>query len=112
VVWNLFRSSLEFKGRLAGVGYSEEEIPAMLFPGRITLANPAQETATLDIQLDQPAIVTLRVYATDGRLVDERNFGKTDSVQENILKAEYPAGLYLADVQAGSFRKTIRWVVK
>jgi hypothetical protein len=79
---------------------------AMIYP------NPAGETATLDIQLNQPEIVTLRVYATDGRLVDERNFGKTDFVQENILKAEYPAGLYLADVQAGSFRKTIRWVVK
>lgn len=78
----------------------------------IIYPNPAGETATLDIQLEQPAIVTLRVYATDGRLVDERNFGKTDFVQENILKSEYPAGLYLADIQAGSFRKTIRWVVK
>jgi hypothetical protein len=78
----------------------------------IIYPNPAGESATLDIQLNQPEIVTLRVYATDGRLVDERNFGKTDFVQANILKAEYPAGLYLADVQAGSFRKTIRWVVK
>jgi hypothetical protein len=78
----------------------------------IIYPNPADETATLDIQLEQPAIVTLRVYAIDGRLVDERNFGKTDFVQENILKSEYPAGLYLADIQAGSFRKTIRWVVK
>jgi hypothetical protein len=79
---------------------------AMIFP------NPASESAILDVQLNQPEIVTLRVYSTDGRLVDARNFGKTDFVQENILKAEYPAGLYLADVQAGSFRKTIRWVVK
>ena len=71
--------------------------------------NPTQGNANLNITIGKPAELRIRIYNSVGQLVEEMIPGTHSSLQLELPKE--PAGLYFVHVAAGSFNKTIRWVV-
>lgn len=105
-----FGSFIQEDFTVGGVLSSPKEVAlpekARIYP------NPSSQIALLDLQLSKPEDVQVWVYTADGRLVDSRKYAHTETVIDNLRRPEYASGLYLTVIQAGSFSKTLRWVIE
>jgi len=88
------------------LGLEENGIPE---PELAIYPNPTQGNANLNITIGKPAEMRIRIYNSVGQLVEEMIPGTHSSLQLELPKE--PAGLYFVHVAAGSFNRTMRWVV-
>jgi len=73
--------------------------------------NPSSSQATLQIQLASPAVVSVRLSATDGRVVSERSLGLLQSGTNSELLQAQP-GYYMCTVTAGSDKQSLPVIIR
>lgn len=73
--------------------------------------NPSAEGSQLEIILKQPEQAQIQIVSAAGQVVKTYTLASNNWHQ---LQLEKPtaAGIYLIQVQAGEYRKTVRWVVE
>ncbi|MEM6335241.1 MAG: DUF5074 domain-containing protein [Bacteroidota bacterium] len=78
---------------------NEPELPISL-AGLAVYPNPFANAATLELELEQPAMVQVDVYTLDGRLVQTLDAGErpAGAATLRIEGASWPAGAYLVRV--------------
>lgn len=73
--------------------------------------NPSAEGSTLNVALKQAAPLQVRVFSAEGRMLLSQELPVND-VHLVALQKPAASGLYLVEVQSGSYRETRRWVVQ
>lgn len=77
------------------------------------LPNPAHELATVKIKLAGKAqYLQLNVYNMNGQLVEQQALPTTTAQQVSFQVADWPAGMYVVEVRADEFSKTVELLVQ
>lgn len=87
-----------------------------LEPAFSVYPNPFYDDLTINYEITEPGVVTLRVYDLTGRLVTEilpsSNYQQPGSytIRSSAASLDLAGGMYLFELRAGSFSKTVKMV--
>jgi len=74
--------------------------------------NPAEEVTNVLVELDQPAMIVLRIFDASGKLVIEDQFSKEQTFVQTVSLKGLSTGMYTVQIQAGKMVMTGRLIKK